>query len=68
MQRRAQGSATDCHKELVIEVLHRTGSLEFTAKALQELRSDLEDEIRHVEVVTGRENPAVRGIISALKI
>lgn len=68
MQRRAQGCATDCHKELVIELLNQTGSLDFTAQALQELKSNLEEEICRVEAITGRGNPEVRKIINALKI
>lgn len=56
MQRRAQGSATIYHKQLVLEILNQTGSLEFTSKTMEELKTDIRQEIYYIQSIIGQDN------------
>ena len=67
-QRRVAGSAPPGHKELIIDLLGEIGSLDYTAKALGALRTDLEDEIHAIEGYTGQPNPVLWRILEALRV
>lgn len=66
IQRRAVGSAPPGHKELIIALLQEIGSLEYTAKVLEALRTDLDGEIRTIEGYTGILNPILWHLVEAL--
>lgn len=68
MQRRVAGSAPEGHKELIINMLHETGSLGYTADMLRKMWINLMDEVHVIEAHTGKLNPKIRGIIEALRI
>lgn len=68
IQRRTVGSAPPGHKELMLTLLHETGSLEYTAQALDALRTDLENEICAVEAYTGKPNPVLWHLVEALRV
>jgi len=68
IQRRVAGNAPVEHKNLIIKLLHESGSLEYTTKVLASIWNDLEKEICLVEEYTGKANAGLREIISALLV
>lgn len=68
IQRRAAGMSVDCHKNLIIELMKNAASLATTTQILVSLQGKLEEEISHMEMVTGKSNHFLRDILNALKL
>ena len=67
-QRRVAGHLTLKHKELVLEQLKYTKSMEYTAEVLKKLCQEIEDEIRGLEEASGVENLLMRVLLNVLRI
>jgi len=68
MQRRAMGSVRAIHKEFIISILTEIGSLKYTERSLLALQNDLENEIRLIELSTGKTNPKLWLILEMFRI
>lgn len=68
MQRRVAGHSTRKHKELMLEGLKRTKSMEYTAEVLGKLLGDIEREIGALEETSGVGNVLLRLLLNVLQV
>ena len=66
--RRENGCLSREGKELVLEHLREAGSMEHTRRLLEDLRSQIEEEMARLEVLMGGENWILRLLMSKLKL
>ena len=66
--RRENGCLSREGKELVLEHLREAGSMEHTRRLLEDLRSQIEEEMARLEALTGGENWILRLLMSKLKL
>lgn len=67
-QRRAAGHAEQAEKELMLRLMKEAGSLDETVDVLRTLQDEILAELDKIEAHTGRPNPLLRRLISALSV
>lgn len=67
-ERRAAGKLTFEFKQVILEHLYRTQSLEYTKTAIFTLPGEINHEISRVEEELGTENPILRALLNRLSI
>jgi len=67
-RRREMGCLSKELKLLVLEQLKSSGSMEYTCRTLRRLQTQIEAEVRRLEVVTGRKNWVLRLLLQKLTI
>ncbi|KAH6956089.1 geranylgeranyl diphosphate synthase [Fusarium avenaceum] len=66
--RRTQGCLTPEQKALMLNRMEASGSLEWTRLLLNDLHQQMIAEIRKLEEVTDRDNPALRALVERLRL
>lgn len=66
--RRTQGCLTPEQKALMFNRMEASGSLEWTRLLLNDLHQHMIAEIRKLEEVTDRDNPALRALVERLRL
>lgn len=68
LQRRGANKAALGHKELIIEHLNQTESLEFTAAALRELQGQIVLEVLRIERASDIQNVGLKNLLEKLHV
>ncbi|TLD15775.1 uncharacterized protein PgNI_02069 [Pyricularia grisea] len=66
LQRR-NGSLGIGHKETILAIIEETGSLGFSKLLMQRLEDEMFKELETIEAATGERNPALMGLMDALR-
>lgn len=67
-QRRVNDESSLAHKQTILDMMEKRGSLEFTAETLGVLHAKVEKSVEGLEKEFGVENPELRLIVAMLKI
>ena len=67
-ERRAAGKLTFELKQVVLEQLKRTNSLEYTKMTIKALQDEIDKELEEVERVSGMENYILRLLVERLRV
>lgn len=67
-QRKVDSWSSLEHKQLILQLMRRSGSLEYTLKALRLLQSEINKEVKSIEQESGIQNSDVKVLLSKLYV
>ncbi|KID93932.1 Polyprenyl synthetase-related protein, partial [Metarhizium majus ARSEF 297] len=68
LQRKVNGGPSIEHKQLILQLLRRSGSLEYTLAALRLLQSEINKEVKSIEQELGIQNSDLKVLLSKLYV
>ncbi|KID83934.1 Polyprenyl synthetase-related protein [Metarhizium guizhouense ARSEF 977] len=67
-QRKVNGGSSIEHKQLILQLMRRSGSLEYTLAALRLLQSEINKEVKSIEQESGIQNSDLKVLLSKLYV
>ncbi|KAM4061075.1 hypothetical protein HRG_012974 [Hirsutella rhossiliensis] len=67
-QRRVNGKSSLEHKQLILQLMEQSGSLNYTLAALRQLQSEIDKEVEAIEQESGFRNDALKGLLFKLYV
>ncbi|KAM4055514.1 polyprenyl synthetase domain-containing protein [Hirsutella rhossiliensis] len=67
-QRRVNGKSSLEHKQLILQLMQQSGSLNYTLAALRQLQSEIDKEVEAIELLSGFRNDGLRALLYKLYV